>query len=287
MHSLWILEIELFMKKEMTNEHIITPDELKKLHDTLLELLVEFDRICRKNDIPYSIDGGTLLGAVRHKGFIPWDDDADVILNRPAYDRLVKVIEKELDKDKFYFQDFNTTPGYLWGYAKLRKANTQCVRLNQEFWPYEQGVYLDIFVCDNVPENYILRSIVNFHSFIYRKLFYARLGRYEQKGIEKIIYRAFCLIPDPLLKKSYNRYISFRNRHPSKLVKCLTYPAINRFYGYKREWYEDTIDIPFEDTILRGCRNYDEYLRFLYGDYMKIPDEKDRKTHPVAKLEIP
>ena len=80
------------MKKEnLRQQHRLTKDEVKKLHDVELELLVEFDRICRKYDIPYSIDGGTLLGAVRHKGFIPWDDDADVIMNRTAYRKLIAV----------------------------------------------------------------------------------------------------------------------------------------------------------------------------------------------------
>ena len=267
--------------------HVISDEELKRLHEILLELLVEFDRICRKYDITYSIDGGTLLGAVRHKGFIPWDDDADVILNRPEYDKLLRYINEELDPNEFYFQDFNNTPGDLWGYAKLRRAKTHCVRLNQEFWPYEQGVYLDVFVCDNVPNNYLLRSICNFRSFLYRKAFYARVGVREKQGIEKIIYKLFCMIPEEKLKKSYNNYIKKRNKHYSEWVKCLTYPAINNKYGYKREWYEDTEDIVFENKILRGCRKHKEYLEFLYGDYMKMPPISDRKVHPVSKLEMP
>ena len=98
--------------------HILTECELQKLQKVELELLVEFDRICRKHSIPYSIDGGTLLGAVRHKGFIPWDDDADVIMNRKAYQKFSDVVDDELDTDKYYFQDMRRTAGYRWGYGK-------------------------------------------------------------------------------------------------------------------------------------------------------------------------
>ena len=277
------------IKNKQTNKpHHITKQEMKQLHNTLLSLLVEFDRICRKHDIPYSIDGGTLLGAVRHGGFIPWDDDADVILNRTAYNKLLKYLPSELDEKEFYFQDINSTPGYLWGYAKLRKSNTQCVRLNQDFWPYEQGVYLDIFVCDNVPQNYAARCLCNFNSFLLRKLFYSKLGRFEERNtIKRFVYRIMSLISEKRLKRIYNSYIHHRNKKPSNLVKCITYPAINKMYGYKKEWYEDVTDIDFEGVTLLGSRKRKEYLKFMYGDYMKIPPKSDRKVHPVSKFYIP
>ena len=144
-------------------------EQLRSLQKTELELLVEFDRICRKHHITYSIDGGTLLGAVRHKGFIPWDDDADVILNRWEYEKFIKIVDQELDTDRFYYQDMNRTVGYRWGYGKLRRKDTLFVRENQEYLPYDQGIFLDVFVCDPVPEKYLLRCLTNAHSFLFRK----------------------------------------------------------------------------------------------------------------------
>lgn len=267
-------------------QHVLTEAELKKVQKIELELLVEFDRICRKNSILYSIDGGTLLGAIRHGGFIPWDDDADVIMNREAYEQFLAVVDKELDDERFYFQDLNRTPGYRWGYGKLRRKNTEFIRLNQEYMPYEQGVFLDVFVCDNVPDKYLLRCLCNFHSYIYRKVFYSEVGVHTSKGLVKIVYKILNMMPEDLLKQKYKKYVAKRNCKKSNWVKCLTFPACNRVYGYKKEWYEDTIEIIFEGVPLMGCRKYDEYLTFLYGDYMKLPPIEKRKVHPVSKLTL-
>ncbi len=264
----------------------LNDDQIKRIQAIELEMLIEFDRICRKYQISYSIDGGTLLGAIRHGGFIPWDDDADVIMNRSSYQRFIEVVDQELDSERFYFQDLNRTPGYRWGYGKMRRKHTCFVRENQEHMPYEQGVFMDVFVCDNVPDNYLMRSIVNFHSFIYRKCFYSVVGYGVSKGMAKVVYGMLKTIPEDKLKQRYNRYIRFRNKRNTKYVKCLTFQACNNFYGYKREWYEDTEDIVFESVVLKGSRDYDGYLRFLYGDYMKLPPVEKRKVHPVSALKL-
>ena len=264
--------------------HFLTSEELRKLQFTELCLLKEFDRICQQHGIKYSIDGGTLLGAIRHGGFIPWDDDADVIMNRSAYDKWVSVCDTELNPEKFYFQDLFRTPGYRWGYGKLRMKGTKFVRLGQEFMPYEQGIFLDVFVCDNVPEFYLHRALTNFHSFLYRKAFYSVVGVTQSRGLEKIAYSILAKIDERILKDKYASYIAYRNRYKSEWVKCLTFPACNNTYGYKREWYEDTVSLEFEGAKLQGTRKYEEYLHFLYGDYMKLPPEEKRKAHPVSEI---
>lgn len=268
------------------NQYILTENELKKVQSIELELLIEFDRICRKHNILYSIDGGTLLGAVRHKAFIPWDDDADVILTREEYTKFINIVDQELDTDKFYYQDLYRTKGYRWGYGKLRRKNTVFIRLNQEHMPYEQGIFLDVFVCDNVPSNYLSRCICNFHSYLYRKVFYSKVGKKNSKGFKKIIYQFLDRIPEKFVKERYFKYVKYRDKRKSNWVKCLTFPACNRTYGYKRKWYEDTIEMSFEGISFKACRDYDEYLSFLFGDYMKLPKEETRKAHPVSKITI-
>lgn len=268
-------------------QYILSQQDLHGLQTILLELLVEFDRICQKHGIIYSIDGGTLLGAVRHKGFIPWDDDADVIMVRSEYEKFKRAIKKDLNTEKFYFQDIKITPGYRWGYAKLRRKGSKCVRLNQEHMPYEQGIYLDIFVCDNVPANYPLRCAFNFVSYVYRKLFWSEVGRIENTGIKRIWYALLSRIPEEKLKKSYFRLLNGCSRYSPELVKCVTFPARNKVYGFKREWYTDVVDMSFENVVLKGSRKYDEYLRFMYGDYMTLPPENQRVIHAVSEFELP
>lgn len=117
----------------------LTEEELRQLQMIEVEMLEEVDRVCKKNGIKYCISAGTQLGAIRHKGFIPWDDDADLAFLRPEYEKFREACERDLDKERFYFQDYRNTPGYRWGYGKIRRKDTEFVRLNQEHMPYEQG----------------------------------------------------------------------------------------------------------------------------------------------------
>lgn len=105
----------------------LSKEELRRMQLLELDMISELDRVCRKHDISYVIYGGTLLGAVRHKGFIPWDDDADIAMLREDYKKFQKYA-KELDPAICYFQDHDTEPEYIWGYAKVRRTGTRLVR---------------------------------------------------------------------------------------------------------------------------------------------------------------
>ena len=116
----------------------INPETLRHIQEIQLEMLVEVDRICKKKQIRYNIIAGTLLGAVRHGGYIPWDDDADVAFLRPEYEKFRQAVKTELDTSRFYFQDSRRTRGYRWGYGKLRRKNTvfrfRVCRTGIRFW---------------------------------------------------------------------------------------------------------------------------------------------------------
>lgn len=265
----------------------LTSEQLRRLQLTELELLQEVDRICRKCGIHYNIIAGTLLGAVRHGGFIPWDDDADVALLRPEYEKFRKACKKELNGDKFYFQDHRNTPGYRWGYGKLRRKDTLFLREHQEHMPYEQGVFIDVFPLDYVPDNYFKRRICNFECFLYRKFFWSEVGKAADKNsFMRSLYSIMSKVPEKKLKKSFNRFVKRTDRKKTNWVRILTFPTPNKAYGYRTEWYEISEEIVFEGITFTGIKDYKGYLSFKFGKYMELPPEGQRKVHPVSEIKL-
>ena len=249
--------------------------ELRRLQLTELELLIEFDRICRKNNIRYTMIGGTLLGAVRHKGFIPWDDDADVALLRSDYDTFVWACEQELDSKRFYFQDRFQTEGYRWGYGKLRRRNTSFIRPNTEDLPYEQGVYIDIMPVDYIPNRKTGQLICNLVAFFFRKASWAEIGkRTEPNYVYKALYCLLALIPFHTLNRAYKALIKWLNRRPTEYLRCLAVPVVTSkghkgYWRYKSEWLDRLKEYEFEGYSLMGFADCQLPLRRMYGEYME------------------
>jgi LPS biosynthesis protein len=265
----------------------LTKEQLRQLQKIELEMLEEVDRICKKNNIRYTIIGGTLLGAVRHGGFIPWDDDADVAMLRSEYEKFCKVCERELNKDKFYFQNIDNTQGYRWGYAKLRRKDTLFIRKYQEHMPYEQGVFLDIFPIDATPDNFFLRQIHDFKCFCVRKLLWSEVGKIaERNAIKRRLYIILSKIPEEKVKKAYRNLILKKNSSTTNVVRTLTFPAPRKLRGYYRRWFTETALIKFEDKMFYGVKDYEGWLTYEFGDYKKLPPIEKQKTHPVSKIKL-
>lgn len=264
-----------------------TDEELRQIQKIQQELIGEVKRICKKCGIHFNMVGGTMLGAIRHKGYIPWDDDADIGFLRAEYEKFREACKTELDHEKYYMQDLRDTEGYRWGYGKLRRKNTAFVRLNQEFMPYEQGISIDLMPFDNVPDHKLARKIHFFRCFLYRKIFWSKVGSRTEKnpGI-RCLYKIMNRIPMKTVIKSYQRFIDVQQGRKTQLVRILTFPTPKGVYGYKRSWYTRLSSYPFEGMILPGAKDYDGYLRIKYGDYMKLPPAEKRKVHPVSKLEL-
>ncbi len=267
----------------------IDNETLRKIQMVQLELLKEVDRICKKCGIHYNIIAGTLLGAVRHKGFIPWDDDADVAFLRSEYEKFRKAVKTELDTEKFCFQDHRSTKGYRWGYGKLRRKNTLFLREFQEHMPYMQGIFIDIFPLDSVPDNYFLRSIKNFECFCVRKILWAKVGKNADKRFAmRIWFSLLDKIPEKKVLAYYNNMVrrAYRAERMNKprMVRILMFPTPNTEYGYYRNWYECSAEFVFESVSFSGIRDYDSYLTFKFGSYMELPPEEKRKIHPVSNL---
>ncbi len=245
----------------------------------LYELLVEFDRICRIHQIPYTLFAGTALGAVRHSGFIPWDDDADVLMLREDYDRFLAVAGKELDGR--YFLQAEYSEHWPMGWSKLRKNNTTCL---EKYFPKDpevhQGIYIDIFPCDNASDNLLMRKLQFLSSRVMvAKSLYAR--GYETDSLLKKVFMQGCRI---LPGAPFRALALQRGNRDSELV--------HTFFGgtrtdkssvFPRKWFAECEDVKFGEHEFRISSHYDALLTTLYGDYMTIPEEKDRacKVHAI------
>lgn len=261
---------------------------LRKLQITELEMLIEVDRICRKHDIKYSLDGGTLLGAIRHGGFIPWDDDADVVMLRAEYDKFYEVCQKELDKESFFLQEYRTDSKYRWGYSKMRRNGTVFVREGQEHVKCNQSVFIDIFIYDNVPDFIIFRQLHLFICYCIRKTLYSEVGRKNSSNlILRLWYGIIYKIPRDKLFRLIEKIAYRMNRKRHKLVRHMTYPYRKECrYGLPRECFDDYIEKEFEGHMFKVFKNYNLYLTRLYGDYMVLPPNNMRKTHPVSRIKV-
>ena len=262
-------------------------ESLRQLQLIELELLLEVDRICQKCGIRYNIIAGTMLGAVRHGGFIPWDDDADVALLRPEYERFREACRTELDTERFYFQDHTATAGYRWGYGKLRRKDTLFLREYQEHMPYEQGVFIDVFPLDSVPNSHAGRMFINAECFCIRKLLWSRVGKMaDRKKSKRFLYSVLDRIPEKRILKALDGMIARAAEGDTEWVRILMFPTPNREYGYLKRWYTSQKSVVFEGCSFPGVTDANGYLSFKFGDYMTPPPESRRKTHPVSALRL-
>jgi lipopolysaccharide cholinephosphotransferase len=256
----------------------LSPEQLSEIQRIELECLVEFDRICRLHGIKYSAEGGTLLGAVRHGGFIPWDDDIDVMMPRNEYERFFEVCKTELDKSRFFLSEHRTDKEYRVGFPRLKRLNTMYVRVGREDSKQVEGVTIDILPLDNMPNSMMLRYVYMFLSFVFRKILWSGKGKKVTRGIGKLVYYGLNLIP---AKVAFGGFAMLRKMCGPDDVKCIShYPIPNpkrMKFGVKAAYFNKLVDLQFEDMKVSSVAEYDEHLRLIFGDYLELPPEEKRK----------
>ena len=246
----------------------------------LLVLLGEFDRVCKELDIPYVLFAGTMLGAIRHKGFIPWDDDLDVCMLREDYDRFLREADRILDQEKFFLQR-EFSDHWPMFFSKLRLNNTTCL---EKFHPRDpqvhQGVYMDIFPCDAAFGSETGRKL----QFLASKVVIAKsLDRrgYDTDSKTKKLFMALCRV---LPMKPFLALAQGGSK---------TSGVVHSFFGaassygknvYPRRHFENRMEGEFEGGRYPVSAEYDPLLRILYGDYMQLPPPEQRlcKQHAIV-----
>lgn len=253
---------------------------LKELQAVLLELLQEFDRVCRKHNIPYVLFCGTAIGAVRHKGFIPWDDDLDVSMLRSDYEKFLKVAPAELKEQ--YFLQAEGSEHWALPFSKLRKNNTTCL---EKYHPKDnqmhQGIYIDIFPCDNASDREWVRKLQYYSARIVWAKALTKRGYETDSKLKKVFMTCCRLLPS----KPFHKFAKKANKKDSALVQ--TFLSCTSKYSkgvYKREWFSETMDMDFEGFKFPISAHYDDVLSLMYGNYMQIPTEEERKVKVHAIL---
>ena len=261
-----------------------TPEIIRKMQLVELDMLKEVDRICKENNITYILDAGTLLGAYRHKGFIPWDDDVDIRMLRSEYEKFCEVCKTQLNTDKYFLQNHKTDSGYRWGYARILRNGTNFQRAGQDMLTMRRGIFIDIFPCDALPDNIIKRRIFTIKSWIGRKMLYSEvaLGNYKF-GIKKLGFWFLNLFPKQNAYSIFEKQELKSNRYKTSRVRCQGWGDAVETAGFKREWFVETDKIWFEDAYFLCPRDIEGFLEHSFGkDYMVLPPEDKRKPGHIA-----
>jgi lipopolysaccharide cholinephosphotransferase len=255
----------------------------KQFQEHILKVFKFTVDFLERHNLRYIACGGTVLGAVRHKNFIPWDDDIDIYLPRADYERLLD-LKDEMRKEGFDVLSLRDK-GYYLPFAKVSDMNTTL--LEQAEFPFVMGIYVDLFALDNFSgtdeeitaiQRRSLKKFYNYQKSVnhsktcdwWRDALKGHLG----DAVEKLQI----MLSRPFRKLLLRRFLNYQRWYSSfdgdKTV-CVTQWAGRIF---KREWFEDVIDYPFADTTVKIPRDYDGYLRCLYGDYMTLPPVEQRHS---------
>lgn len=252
-------------------------------------MLEYLDRICRENEIEYSLAGGTLLGSIRHKGFIPWDDDIDIVLTRSNYEKLMQLL-METSKDKYSLLYYKKTPTFI-SFARLIHNNTFAVsKYNKS--SLLSGVWLDIFPIDSLPDDKVARDKQRDEIKKYSKYLRASIkGGLKYASFPTLtgfLAKVFLFLPwhikyygkDKELSQQMEQIMTRYNHQRTKEVGFVDSIYFEKEH-FPAEIFEEYEDIEFENLTVRKIKNHDTYLTQLFGDYMKLPPKEEREGHVI------
>jgi lipopolysaccharide cholinephosphotransferase len=247
----------------------------------MMDVLKEVHRICENNDIKYFLSDGTLLGAVRHKGFIPWDDDLDISMLRDDYEKFLSVAMKELSEE-FFLQTFDTDPNYKLYHIPLKVRHNKSVFIeeDEDNRKYHQGIYIDIFPIDRVPDSkskFFIQSKLS-------KLLVIMKMKMSTRDFPSLNFfvRTFFQVLGLGISYKFIKKILFSTHKWNKESKSnLYYHGVELLWSnvFKAEHLFPLKKIKFEDSEFWAPNKPEEILTIMYGDFMKLPPEDKRMYH--------
>ncbi len=262
-----------------------TADEwkIKKLQDKILEIAVYVDKFCEENGIEYCLMGGSALGAIRHGGFIPWDDDLDFFMTPDNYEKFVEAFEKKGDKSRFFIEPFGKFDNMV-TLGKVRIRDTAYIEESLINYEISHNIYIDIFILHTCPDNVIERV----HQYIWAKYIIAKgqsvrdLSRYgfvlrTALRILKCFPRLF------LVKHALKQVYKYRDIKTNLYCHYMG-KAKYRRGTYRREWFQGVKRVPFETVTLNAPIGIEDFLRERFGNYMKVPNIEQIRREQHASI---
>ncbi|WP_210469964.1 phosphorylcholine transferase LicD [Sporosarcina sp. 6E9] len=259
----------------------MTDENLRLLQLKCLDILLEIDKVCKQNNIDYSLVGGSAIGAVVHKGFIPWDDDIDIVMNRTNFERFKSLSKKELPSN-LMLKDFDSDNNFNLLIAKVIDQTTTCVTKSQYGERIVSGVFVDISVFDIVPSNKLLALKQLFYSNLALLFINKRPPENKGKVVKYCSLIAQSILPEKyrynVIKYSEKKIKAYSNSKKGNLSELVFFNT-NRIH-FPLDLLDNIIMVKFENYQFPVMKNYHDYLSLRYNrDYTILPDVEERVPH--------
>ncbi|SEL01590.1 lipopolysaccharide cholinephosphotransferase [Methanobrevibacter gottschalkii] len=260
---------------------------LQHIKDVELLILKDFIKICDENNLDYYLFFGSEIGAVRHGGFIPWDDDIDVIMFRDDYEKFLNIMD-ESDNEKYTIYDSRYEEKYFFGFGRMSLNNTYWA----EFWdsnvPFKMGIHIDVFILDKVPNNKIKRFLYMRRCLLLCKFYVISAIKFDEgSSFQKIIVNMSHTIFDKIgLKPSFyqKRLLKLFRKYQNEDYDYWADLTMNEQVYFKTEDFKPAKKVKFEDIHVKIPNNQDSTLGQIFGDYMTLPPEEDRVCHELNEI---
>ena len=266
------MEEREFYREEVRCGFPVT-EKMKRVWAVQLSMLDEVERICRKYGLRYFADSGTLIGAVRDKGYIPWDDDIDLAMLREDYERFVKVAPRELGEG-LKLQTVYTEENYLRGHAQIRDGRTTGYNEEDARAGYNCGIFIDIFPLDGMPDGKLAARLWAFQVRLCWMVLYTwyRYDYYGKKTLAGRLLHGFGRLLHIPMRRAYRRYemvcARYKGKHTKRVCDTVFISQLAK-NTWERKWFEDVVYLPFENRQIPAPVGYDGRLRAEYGEYWR------------------
>lgn len=259
--------------------------ELRHLQLVIMHIMKDIDDLCRRNNIDYYLNGGSAIGAVRHKGFIPWDDDLDIMMTYDNYERFIKACREQLDPEKYYVQE--GLKNWPLNYTKIKLIGT-CFDEREAYVKDERqrGIFIDVFKMDNTSSNRLMQ-FWQYACAKYRVCYLMSKRTYKSANWKKKLFMASAFpLNIPFVRRFFERQSERYNGKQTEYIASFYESKRFKKCIFRREVFGTPKRVQFEDTMLPVQADYHSYLTTSFGDYMQLPPEEEQRLKHLTKIDF-